>query len=260
MTDLLVADEVVLGDVEAVLFDKDGTLVDIHHYFATIVRLRADLLADRWGSRGAGTAGLSNRLVEAMGVDLATGRMKPEGPVGVKQRPEIAAVASRTMSEAGLAVSPDEVEEVFAEVDRRTAADLAPLVRLLPGAEDLLRGLTARGVLVGVVTTDLTHRAEAILRVAGLDAVVAVVVGGDSTEEHKPSAAPALLALDLLGVRAERSVVVGDHVVDVRMAVAAGCGGSIGVLTGIAGTGTFEGEPCVVVDDLTALALAGGRE
>ncbi len=251
MTDLLVRGGRCLDDARAVLFDKDGTLIDIHHYWASMIRLRTDQLVG--GVDGSGQ--LAEGLIDAMGVDPVTGRMKPQGPVGVRPRTEIVNVVAEFLRANGIELSHREVEKRFVEVDHRTGEDLLPLLRLLPGVEELLDGLVSEGVAVAVVTTDLTHRARRALEVLGLDGRVDVVVGGDLVVAAKPSPDLAFLALRTIGLEPGHAVVVGDHPVDVQMAGAAGCGAAIGMLTGLAGPRDFVGEDCVVASDLTDLSL-----
>lgn len=254
MTALKCAGTTVLDGCTAVLFDKDGTLVDIHHYWVSMIRLRSALLVERFAVDGPLSA--EERIVEAMGVDRGTGRMKREGPVGVLPRPAIVAVSADVLRMMGHQVSEEDVEACFAEVDRRSAANLAPLVRVLPGVEGLLEDLGAAGVVSAVVTTDLSGRATGALEVAGLLDRFEVVVGADEVARTKPAPDLAVAAMEYLDVDPVRTAVVGDHPVDVDMAVAAGCGAAVGVLTGLADEAGFRSKPCVVAPDLTHLFVA----
>lgn len=244
----------ILAGCEAVLFDKDGTIVDVHHYWASMIRLRATLLAERFLG-GNDVSALAEPLVEAMGVDGATGRMKPDGPVGVQPRPVIVAIAGEALRQAGAAVGDAEVEQTFLEVDRLTEHDIAPLIRVLPGVVDFLRVLRSAGVLTAIVTTDLSTRARTSLQAVDLLDSFDHVVGGDQVLRTKPAADLALAAVDELGVDVAKAVAVGDHPVDIGMAVAAGCGAAVGVLTGLADQHVFHGECCFVVPDLTHLSV-----
>ena len=122
----------ILAGCEAVLFDKDGTLVDIHHYWASMIRLRASLLAEQC-SVDVEEGVLADRLIWAMGVDQTSGRIRPEGPVGVQPRSVIVSVATEVIHEFGLTVTEAEVEQAFAEVCPLCAAYLK-LIKLSESA------------------------------------------------------------------------------------------------------------------------------
>ena len=107
--------------------------------------------------------------MDAMGIDAATGRMKPQGPVGVKPREFIVQVATGVVREASVAVTEQDMEDVFRQIDRTTAQDMLPLLRLLPGAMDLLEQARRCRVSLAVVSTDITERAGRALRALGID-------------------------------------------------------------------------------------------
>jgi len=254
-------ERLVLQRVGAVLFDKDGTIIDVHHYWSLMIRYRAEAVAEFAGPNesGGGHGGpMVNVLMSAMGVDGTGRRLRPEGPVGVKKRSEIVSVVGEAVRGAGGRMTDSEIESRFAEVDRRTAANMDPLLRLLPGVRGALTSLREARVKVGLVTTDLTDRAEHAMRVLGINRLIDITLGADAVAATKPAPDLALHALDRVGIAPMSAAVVGDHPVDIQMATAAGCGAAIGVLTGLADRSVFESENCEILRDLTQLRVAGG--
>ena len=83
MSNLLVDGEILLDNIKVVIFDKDGTLIDIHHYWSSMIKIRASLVALKCFNNN-GKDRIQNHLIDIMGVNLETYKMKPDGPVGVK--------------------------------------------------------------------------------------------------------------------------------------------------------------------------------
>ena len=106
--------------------------------------------------------------------------------------------------------------------------------RLLPtlGAEPLIAALAARGIPLALVTNKPHALASAVLELFGWTSAFAIVVGNDSTANHKPHPEPALAALTALGCTAEQAAFVGDAAGDMQ------CGRSAGIATLIALVGT----------------------
>ena len=89
------------------------------------------------------------------------------------------------------------------------------------GAEELLRWLKERGIKVGVVTRN--SRRAALRALGPMADLVDVLLTRDDTEVVKPHPGQILRALEILGVRGEECVVVGDYVYDVEASRGAGC-------------------------------------
>lgn len=130
------------------------------------------------------------------------------------------------------------------------------LVRQYPGVSELLSALTAAGITTGVATAKGRRGAERSLRV--LDLPIAVTVAMEDTATHKPDPAPLLLALERLGGTPSESVYVGDAVLDVQAAKAAGMA-SIAVTWGAGDPAALAAaEPTALVssaDELRAVLL-----
>jgi len=255
MTTLYVNGVPFLDQPEMVLMDKDGTLIDIHHYWSSMIRLRAARIVKVWFKGRGDSDDVMARLIDAMGVNLATGRMKPEGPVGVKPRPFIVQVATSVVQQAGVEMDEARMESLFAEIDQQTATDPLPLLRLLPGASDFLKQLSALGIAAAVVSTDITHRATWAMQALKIDQYFRVIVGGDAVAHTKPAGDLAQAALAHGAHSARHSLVIGDHPVDIQMGMNAGLFQGIGVLTGLSDCSAFKNLDCVTVPDLTHLAV-----
>ncbi|MFC1626540.1 HAD family hydrolase [Pseudomonadota bacterium] len=240
---------------ELVLLDKDGTLIDIHHYWASMIHLRAELIVEQWfGEKDSGEQ-IEHRLIDAMGVDLHSGRMKPDGPVGVKPRPHIVSVAVAEVRKSGVDVDDMRMEALFSEVDRRTSANLRPLLRLLPGVVDFLESLRTHGVAVALVSTDITSRATAAMQSLGIDHYFTTILGGDAVLHTKPAPDLVQAVLRSGSYSILRTVVIGDHPVDILMGQNAGCASNVAVLTGLSEQDAFKEMECVVVSDLTEVKV-----
>ena len=94
---------------------------------------------------------------------------------------------------------------------------------LEPGALDLLDGLRARGVKVGLVSMTVARCIlTGVARLGILDRFDAVVCG-DMVERRKPAPDPYLHAAELLGVETSACVAVEDSPTGIASAKAAGC-------------------------------------
>jgi pyrophosphatase PpaX len=117
---------------------------------------------------------------------------------------------------------PDRAQELIESYVAWNAEHLPELLEDFPGIPELLDALTAAGATIGVATSKRRASAENTLRHARLTGRMDVTVAMEDTEAHKPDPAPLLLALARLNARPEQAAYVGDAVVDVLAAKAAG--------------------------------------
>jgi pyrophosphatase PpaX len=117
---------------------------------------------------------------------------------------------------------PEQAQELVDSYIAWNAEHLTELLEEYPGAEELVAELGGSGAIVGVVTSKRHISATNTLRAAGLDGHLPLLVAMEDTEVHKPNPDPLLLAQQRLGVRATDCVYIGDAVVDVLAARAAG--------------------------------------
>jgi len=255
MTDLFINDECVLEDVRLILLDKDGTIIDIHHYWGSILKERARLIVNRWFYDSDSQTKIFNELIDVMGIEIESGRMKPEGPVGVKPRPFIVKVATEVVCKNGVTTEGEDIEKLFKEVDQLTAKNIFPLLKVLPGVYSFLNNCHDLGVQLGVVTTDITERGEKALHALQMEHYFKYIIGGDKVNNPKPSSDSVEIVLSQSGIEREKTVVIGDHVVDIKMGINSKVGCNIGVLTGLGSQESFAPFSCQLIDSFNELSL-----
>lgn len=217
-----------IAGVSAVIFDKDGTLIDSHLYWGEIIRRRAHALTRRLG----GGDGLREKLESVMGLDAGSGRLRPEGPIALESRAKVVGAVRAGAEGEGYGISDEAIAAVFSEVHADFSSVLAPFVRPLPGVDRLLADLRRAGVRCALVTSDSTGSSEAVLRSLGLSDAFEAVLGRESCPGPKEDGLPALEAARLLSAAPSETICVGDAPADVRMAGRAGLKAAVAVATG----------------------------
>ncbi len=127
-----------------------------------------------------------------------------------------------------------------------------------PGIDELLVDLAAAGARMGIATSRRRASAESLATALGLHAHLPLLVAMEDSEHHKPHPAPLLLAAERIGADPADCVYIGDAVVDLGAADAAGMAG-IGVTWGAGLPDAMRALPSIgvvdTVDQLCALLL-----
>jgi phosphoglycolate phosphatase len=174
-----------------VLWDLDGTLTDS-------VRFVVDT---------------ANRVIEAHGGSALD--FDRVGAMTGLPLHEIFRLAWPDLTDDDARVRTNEYRDIYTR-------EVIPATRLYRGARASLHAFHAAGLLQATVTGKRAADCERILRGLLIKDEIAVYLGGDSVQRHKPAPDLALLAAERLGVAPAEAVVVGDAPADIDMASAAG--------------------------------------
>lgn len=176
-----------IQDVECVLFDLDGTLLD------TLALIRESM---RFATASVLGAPLPDDvLMRNVGVPLA--------------------VQMREFSEE----KADELLLTYREHNNRVHDTM---IREYPGVEQALEWVVSSGLKTGVVTSKLRAGAMRGLERFSLERFFDVVIGADDVDRHKPDPYPLLHAAQVIGVDPRVCAYVGDSPHDMAAARAAG--------------------------------------
>jgi phosphoglycolate phosphatase len=207
-------------NVEAVVFDKDGTLADSHRFLRLLAQKRARII-------DAQIPGVQEPLLMAFGAE--SNRINPAGlmAIGTRHENEIAAAAYVAETGRDWLDSLKMVRTAFIEADQvfgRKAEQTPPFA----GIKELLQALTEKGVTIAVLSGDTTANVQDFLTHYKLMPFVEAAIGSDNGLT-KPD--PQLLQqlCQTLNVSVAETVVIGDAPTDIEMAIAAAAMGCIGV-------------------------------
>ena len=99
---------------------------------------------------------------------------------------------------------------------------MGPLTRLLPGAADLLSALQKKGKRIGLCSNKPRLFSQDLLVHLGVADLFHVVLGPEDVAAPKPSPEMLMRAMDALALSREEVLYVGDTIVDIQTARAAG--------------------------------------
>ena len=214
--------------IELVIFDKDGTLMELHHYWAEMSDLRANIITEKLGL----SSDQRLQMLFAMGVDAKHKKLLSNGPVGIKKREVVMQAAIDYLASIGHEGTRSICQEVFEEVDRISTTLIDKLVIPIPGAGELVDLLSKNGCKIAIATTDRSYRAALAMKAMGFDKKIDLIVGADCVSEPKPSPEMVYYILDKIRAEKSQTLMVGDAITDVEMGISAGLTGTVGVLTG----------------------------
>jgi phosphoglycolate phosphatase len=233
---------------KAILFDKDGTLVDFNGTWLTLYEKLALEAADGDPSEAA-------RLLEIGGYDRASNLFLAGSELAAGTTDTIVRLWIGNGNAARTAFWKARLDRVFFEDGPAAAVPV-------PGLHATLVQLHGEGRQLAVVTNDLEAAARRTIENFGVSHLFSAVIGYDSVPNPKPAADPVDLACNFLGVSPHETVVVGDNLHDIEMARNAGAGAAIAVLTGTTGREAFGNHPDAIlasIADLPDWLAANGR-
>ncbi len=186
--------------VTAVIFDKDGTLVDLDATWGkamsnAVSEVSTDPEQERW-------------LAELLGLNLSSQTFTPESLT-----PSLS--AAQTAERISIAIDP---QRFYSEVARQSHGNYTENF----GATALLGKLHNAGIHLAIATNDSQAGAEKIAASFAWSQYFAAVAGADSGWGPKPGAAMLLGLCDKLGSATDEVLMVGDTQADLGAAKAAG--------------------------------------
>ncbi|MCT7973728.1 HAD family hydrolase [Laspinema olomoucense] len=206
--------------IEAIIFDKDGTLEDSEDFLRLLGHKRSRIIDAR-------VPGTGDPLLMAFG--LTNNTLDPTGllAVGSRGENEIAAAAYIAETGRGWLDALEIARAAFDEADEFFKKNATPSP-LFVGCLEAIVNLSQAGLKLGILSAASTARVQAFAQHYQLDTYLQLQMGVDSGPS-KPDPALFLQACQSLGVEPGVTLMVGDSPADFQMAKRAGAAGCIGI-------------------------------
>ncbi|MDZ8226668.1 HAD family hydrolase [Nostoc sp. ChiVER01] len=205
-------------NIQAILFDKNGTLEDSETYLRSLAQRAARLIDAQF-------PGIGEPLLMAFGVNSNT--LDPAGIVSVASRRETEIAAAAYIAETGkgwfecLKIARQALDEAEKYIDQTPSP-------LFVGSLEVLKYLQEGGLKLGILSAATTDEVHNFVANHQLGDYIQLEMGVDDGPS-KPDPVLFLQACQALGVEPGTTLMVGDSVGDMQMACDAKAAGCIGI-------------------------------
>jgi phosphoglycolate phosphatase len=228
-----------MARIRAILFDKDGTLLDFHATWSAFAR---ELAAEAAGGNEEEAA----RLLERTGYNRQTSRFEAGSILAAGTNAEVVAAMFPSLAGEALRLRIADADRRSAELARSRAVPLAGIVEAL--------GILHRsGYRLGLATNDSTAGAEATLASFGIAHLFDAAFGYDAVANPKPAPDVVHAFAAATGLPPAEIAMVGDNTHDIITARNAGAGLALGVLSGTGRRSDLAPIADAVLDSVTEL-------
>jgi len=208
---------------QAIIFDKDGTLIDFDAMWGGWVIFLAEQLHT--------VSGLHVRepLCLAMGYDDANKKVLAHGKLAATPMSQLYHLTVEVIQSLGL--SAQQAERVVEE--GWCIPDPVMLAKQFTDTHALFQKLHDQNIKIGIATTDDRAPTQAMIEAFDIEEYLSTMVCADDDILAKPAPDMVLTICKRMKVDPSKVMVVGDTTADLKMARAAGAGLVVGVLSGV---------------------------
>ncbi|KKQ40674.1 MAG: putative phosphatase [Candidatus Magasanikbacteria bacterium GW2011_GWA2_37_8] len=203
-----------IKDIKAVIFDKDGTIIDSHLYWGAIIKKRSRALIKEFGIDRM----FYEDICLVMGYSLKEKKLLTHGPIALVSREKVIKILVNYFKTHSIKTSETVIANIFVNVHKDFLKVIYKYIKILPRAKNVLIKIKRSGVKTALITSDSTTNAEAIVSHLGLKKYFDLVTGRELAVQPKVSGVPAVKVCKILNVRPKDTVCVGDAPMDILMA------------------------------------------
>lgn len=217
-----------IDNIETVLFDKDGTFIDLHYFWGKMTELRCLEIIKRFNLDESYISDLCLYL----GYDKKEGKMLPDGITALYSRQTIIQIFKKDLEKFDVFLSEIELAQIFDYVSEIFYENMFEYVKPIKSAIDFIEKLYLKDVKLGVVTSDSVESTKLTLKHFNWEKYFSIAIGRECSSDTKESGALTKIALDKLNANPKTTIMIGDAPMDYKASINANIDKTILVASG----------------------------
>ncbi len=228
---------------QAVIFDKDGTLIDFDAMWGGWVVYLAEQLSQASG------VNTRDSLYLAMGYDDKRKKVLALGKLAITPMAQLYKLTVEVMQSLGL--NSEAAEQIVEQ--NWYIPDPVLLAKPFTDMRELFHKLHIQGIKIAIATADDRAPTQAMLEAFDIEEYITTMICADDGIPSKPAPDMVLEICRRINIEPSHVMVVGDTIADLKMARAAAAGLAVGVLSGVSNARDLAPFADVLIDSVAEL-------
>lgn len=240
-----------INNIETVLFDKDGTFIDLHFFWGKMTELRVNAVIKKFNIN---KKHFSNLCLE-LGYNINTCKMLQDGITALYSRVKIIEIFTKKLEKYNVYTTEKEIEKIFDEVSNVFYNDMQKYTKPIESAINFIKNMNDKNIKLGIVTSDSLESTQLTLKNFDWEYLFSCVIGRESSPYTKESGEPTKLALKELNANTKTTIMIGDAPMDYISAKNAGIEKTILVSSGQIDETTLKETSKYTVSSLSEIEI-----
>ena len=217
-----------IKNIDAIIFDKDGTITNSNVYWSEIIFLRSTEIIKTFKLN----KNYLSFICESMGLDLNKKKLLPNGPIALETRSKVIEILIKKIGFLDSRINKDNVGKIFTKVNDNFQKVSNNFIVGIDTACDFINQCHKYNIKLALITSDTNENAKKALKKLKLAEKFEIIIGGDSKYGDKTNGQSSIFTCEYLNSDPKNVICIGDTYSDYLMAKNAGLKGSILVSTG----------------------------
>lgn len=217
-----------IKNIDTILFDKDGTFIDLHFFWGKMTELRVEAVIKEFKL----DKNCFDKLCLCLGYDRKTSKMLKDGITALYSRSKIIEIFKNDLIKFDIMTTDEKLAEIFDNVSKLFYKNMQKYTQPIDDAIEFIKKIKNKGIKIGIVTSDAEESTLLTLKHFNWENIFDVVIGRETTPFTKESGKPTQIALEHINANPKTTIMIGDAPMDYISAKNAGIENTILVATG----------------------------